>query len=384
MAAASKTGVTDDFSDSPWWLPLVTFLVILEVLLLLLWYVASSLLRRSKASDASEDSAAKQTAQPELGNGNHLVLVNAAPCGPKGQDSRSDALQATEFDSGICHGSWLCMHKPTDDPETMERADYPHAEHLHGRKRLWEFRLQLKFREEVPGDMFFGCEQDRYYHVPTVEKYISSSVISLLRHASGDGMYQTHGDDPRYVRGENERPAIVFPLWVMDQLIISNEGEEPPSLVDPQFCSYGIIRAQDRKGMQEAIKDLKFRPGPTFTFGFWCIAQFVDAVGWKVPARGVIPEVKLNEIGTHPPAYITMYSLKPECEWEVQEARDTRHLDSRKIYIWRVAIWSSLMPPEPERKQELLAKASTTMKRRSSEGSLRNRQKGFCWCSPWG
>lgn len=35
-------------------------------------------------------------------------------------------------------------------------------------------------------------------------------------------------------------------------------------------------------------------------WGFWCIAQFVDAIGWRVPARGVIPEVKLNEIGTHP------------------------------------------------------------------------------------
>lgn len=116
---------------------------------------------------------------------------------------------------------------------------------------------------------------------------------------------------------------------------------------DPDFSTYGIIRAENRKGMQEALSGLVFQPGRTYTFGssaqatgldfngfymispdftrfhlsvaflvcsgrffsedvfdvvwgFWCIAQFVDAIGWRVPARGVIPEVKLNEIGTHP------------------------------------------------------------------------------------
>ena len=34
----------------------------------------------------------------------------------------------------------------------------------------------------------------------------------------------------RYVKGEAERPHVVFPLWVMDQLIISEEGEEAPKL----------------------------------------------------------------------------------------------------------------------------------------------------------
>ena len=68
--------------------------------------------------------------------------------------------------------------------------------------------------------------------------------------------------------------------------------------------------------MQEALNGLEFKPGRTFTFGFWCIAQFVDAIGWRVSLGSVakdgrcqgldevsLPEVKLNEIGTHPPFY---------------------------------------------------------------------------------
>ncbi|CAE7391264.1 Zfp36l1 [Symbiodinium sp. CCMP2456] len=341
--------------------------------LLALWFLVSSAQKMWSNSSRTEVEQESLDTEPVPGSeSGHLLVANAAPCGPRGKWAPSYSTEPTEFDSGICHGSWLCIHKPTADAERMKAGDYPFADHLHTRKRLWEFRLQLKFRESVPaGNVFFGCEQDRYYHVGTIERYISSSVIALLRKASGDAMYQTHGDDPKYVQGEAERPTIAFPLWVMDQLIITEEGDDPPALNDPDFSSYGTVRALDRKRMQEVMQGLDFQPGRTFTFGFWCIAQFVDAVGWRVPARGVIPEVKLNEIGTHPPIYITMYLLSNRDEWNVQGTRDERHLDSRKIYIWRVAAWSSpclreprvfdepclcetsgLLPPTPKRQKE--------------------------------
>ncbi|CAL1173791.1 unnamed protein product [Cladocopium goreaui] len=328
------------------------------------WYI----LQRMTKSEAREKSLPTIT---EESTSPHLVLTNASPCGPPGVSSRSDNVEPVEFDSGICHGSWFCVHKPTYEPDRMQSGKYPLAEHLHQRKRLWEWRLQLRFRDCVSADsVYFGCEQDRYYHVGTVERYISSSVISLLRHASADNMYQTHGEDPASVRGEAERPTIAFPLWVMDQLIITEEGEEAPKLDDPDFSTYGIIRAQNRKGMQEALHGLEFKPGRTFTFGFWCIAQFVDAIGWRVPARGVIPEVKLNEIGTHPPIYVTMYLLRPQDQWtDVQGRRDTRHLDSRKIYIWRVSLWSSALPPPLERQKDLQGAAFARRRLSSGDGA---------------
>ena len=36
---------------------------------------------------------------------------------------------------------------------------------------------------------------------------------------------------------------------------------------DPDFSTYGIIRAENRKGMQEALSGLVFQPGRTYTFG---------------------------------------------------------------------------------------------------------------------
>eukprot|EP00438_Fugacium_kawagutii_P031295 Skav201233 [mRNA] locus=scaffold4162:159047:180794:+ [translate_table: standard] len=263
----------------------------------------------------------------------------------------------------------MCVHKPTHEPEKMRSGKYALSEHLHQRKRLWEWRLQLRFRDVVQADnVFFGCEQDRYYHVGTVDRYISSSVIALLRQAA-DNVYQTHGEDPATTRGEAERPTIAFPLWVMDQMIITEEGEEAPKLDDPDFSSYGIIKAQNRKGMQEALQGLEFQPGRTYTFGFWCVAQAVDAIGWKVPARALIPEIKLNEIGTHPPIYICMYILRPQDQWtDVQGRHDTRHLDSRKIYIWRTSLWSSALPPPLERQKELQGAAFARRRISSGDG----------------
>lgn len=346
-------------------------MVMLEAAVLIVWALVYITRRMTKSvpADSLELSATKENQDESP----HLVLTNASPCGPPAS-SRSDNVEPVSFDSGICHGSWLCVHKPTYEPDRMASGKYPLAEHLHERKRLWEWRLQLRFRDSVSADsVYFGCEQDRYYHVGTVERYISSSVISLLRHASADNMYQTHGEDPASVHGEAERPTIAFPLWVMDQLIITEEGEEAPKLNDPDFSTYGIIRAQNRKGMQEALNGLEFKPGRTFTFGFWCIAQFVDAIGWRVPARGVIPEVKLNEIGTHPPIYVTIYLLRPQDQWtDVQGRRDTRHLDSRKIYIWRVSLWSSALPPPLERQKELQGAAFHRRRMLSADGEAKS------------
>merc|ERR1739845_91483 len=108
--------------------------------------------------------------------------------------------------------------------------------------------------------------------------------------------------------------------------------------------------------MGKALDQLELGPGKVFTFSFWCIAQFVDAIGWKAPKRGIIPESRLNDLGTHPPCYIVMYSLKPREQWQsVHGPGDERHLDSRKSYCMRLGMWSSLLPASAERARELMA-----------------------------
>jgi len=361
-------------------------IVTIELIVLLLWVVSKayrSIVSGKKADKGRLDETPSEKASEfgdEYGVPEHIVLVNAAPLRPKGVRHHSNASQPAHFDSDTCHGSYIMLHKPTADEERMETGDYPHADHMHDRRRLWEFRCQFNFRHKVEGDIYFGCEQDKYVPVSAVERYLGSTVTSMLRRAA-KGMYQSHGDDPASTEGECERPGIVFPLWVMDQLIVTPDGDDVPSLVDPDFHTFGMTKSHDRKAMRVQMDNLQMSPGQTYTFSFWCIGQFIDAIHWKAPSRGLIPETRLNEVGTNPPCYFVMYAFKPKDQWRsVQGSHDNRHLDSRKNYLLRAGFWSSLLPPSPQREKELMAKDHDYQEKLVGQGSLRRAARSGCFC----
>jgi hypothetical protein len=313
-------------------------------------------LRKSKPDSSKQAADGTKRMNSLAESKESLVFVNALPSQPPdGTPSLSNALEPSSFDSGVCYGKFLSLHKPTDNPERCASGEYPYAAHMHGRRRNWEFRIQLTFRESIEGDFFFGAEQDRYYPVGIAERYASGAMISVLKRAA-TGMYQTHGDDPAATQGECERPEIVFPLWVMDQLIVTMENERPPSLRDPNFSCLGISKTQDRAAMRNALSGLQFSAGCTYTFGFWCVSPFVDGIAWscKSPFGDLLPPVRLTDLGTHPPAFLTLYALKPKEQWMEADKQDGRHLDSRKVYLWRVAFWSSMYPPTSQRVRELI------------------------------
>jgi len=150
-----------------------------------------------------------------------------------------------------------------------------------------------------------------------------------------------------------ERPCNVYPIWVMDQLVLTPAGEKPPELTSDKLPQLGMIKANDRKAMKQTLDELQFEEGVTYTFGFWCVSQFVDGIKWKATLGGPLG-ASLSDVGTHPPAYLSMYYVKPREEWtDVRGRHDQRHLDSRKHYIFRAAFWSSLHPPVPTRVKEL-------------------------------
>jgi len=282
-----------------------------------------------------------------------ISAVLAGPSSPAGTTLHNNDEAATNFDCGSASGSVLLLHKPTGDWSCNESGNYRYGQqHMHGRKRLWEFRWQLKFKTPVQGDVFIGLEQDRYEPVSWVQRCAASSVLAALRGASGGAMYHSYGDDPSESSSETEteRPAVVFLLSLIDQLIVTPEGEQPPSLSDPSFPDYGLTKANDRKAFRTALADLELVPGPTYSFGFWSVSQFCDGIRWQAPMRGLMPKVNFQDIGIHPPCFFVMYSLKPQAE---DEKSDRRHLDSRKSYYVRLAYWSSLVPPDPLRAREL-------------------------------
>lgn len=276
-----------------------------------------------------------------------MLTVLADPCRPVGSVAFNNEPEALAFECDAASGCVLMIHRPTCDPGANESGMYPYGDHMHGRRRLWEARWQLTFRRKVDGQVFLGLEQDKYMVVKWAQRVVAGNVLAVLRRTSGGAMYHSYGDDPTKVKGELERPTVVFPVSVIDQLIITPEGEPPPRLSDPLFPTWGITKSNDRKAFRAAVDTLELVPGPTYTFAFWALAQFADAIGWRAPARGLLPEVPFRDIGIRPPCFFAMYSLP---------RGGGRHLDSRKSYLLRMAYWSTLSPPEAARAEELLSR----------------------------
>lgn len=304
----------------------------------------------------------KTAENSEHEEGHHLAFVLAEPCGPSHTPFASNALEAQPFETDVCNGKVLVLHKPTTEPERIKTGDYPYASHMHGRKRTFEVRIQICFKSgfkssKSRGELFFGAELDRFHKMGALELYFGRSLNDMIKRCA-TGMYQSYGDDPDRVAGELERPCNVYPIWVMDQLVVTPEGEKAPELTSDKFPQQGMIKANDRKAMKRTIDELEFEEGVTYTFGFWCVSQFVDGIKWKATLGGPL-DASLSALGTHPPAYLSMYYVKPREEWtDVQGRHDQRHLDSRKHYIFRAAFWSSLHPPVPTRVKELTTEVS--------------------------
>lgn len=328
--------------------------------LLLVWALGGTAVRHGKGGKGSIAGGASQQQEADQEKG-HLTLVLAEPCGPCREPFASNELEARPFETDICSGKVLVLHKPTADPERMRTGDYPYAKHMHSRKRTFEVRIQICFKDvQRGGKVYFGCELDRFYKIGAVELYFGRSINDMIKRCA-TGMYQSYGDDPDRVTGELERPCNVYPIWVMDQLIVTPAGQAPPELTSDEFPQLGMIKANDRKAMRKTIDELEFEAGVTYTFGFWCVSQFVDGINWKATLGGPL-DTSLSALGTHPPAYLSMYYVRPREEWtDIRGFNDNRHLDSRKDYIFRAAFWSSLQPPLPHRVQELTSEKCALM-----------------------
>merc|ERR1719446_140907 len=116
-------------------------------------------------------------------------------------------------------------------------------------------------------------------------------------------------------------------------------------LNDPNFMNMGIKRADDVKAYARTMDNLKFKVGPTYTFSFWSISTLIDNVMWRI--GGVIPGVTIdfNQFCGRPPVHLVIYTLRPQ----LPGSTETRHLDSRKCYLFHLAFWSSLSQPPPAR-----------------------------------
>lgn len=247
--------------------------------------------------------------------------------------------QGYPFDNEFASGLFLATHRPTYDKALDKSGDWIYGEHYKGRKRLWEHRLQICFKKPIPrGGLRFGIELEEYVPLNKPTKKLMEGVVSMLRRVVGNDLYHSVGDNPKEVDGELERPVFAMPLWAFDQFIETPEGETPPDLADPQFCHFGHLRTADRGAFVDIMNTLDLQVGKTYTFAFWGISQFLDAVRWEV--KGVVPlvPVDFNTFCGKPPVHLVLYTLN-------DSEQETRHLQSRKNYCFRLPFWSSKKPP---------------------------------------
>merc|ERR1719261_780024 len=130
-----------------------------------------------------------------------------------------------QSENDLCTTKILVMHCPTHEPRRTTTGEYPFSWHLGERKRNWEIRLQLRFKQ-IPERLFFGVELAKYVPVSGTARAVQKALVAACRKIVGD-CYHSPGDDPKATAGECELPTFVMPIWAFDQYEVSDPGKEP-------------------------------------------------------------------------------------------------------------------------------------------------------------
>jgi len=327
--------------------------------------------RRSKSVAEAAAAAATEAAAAAVASGADRWAAYSDPlrwaCLPKGCPHPGNQERAEDHESDLCSVKILPIHRPTHEPWREQTGQYPFAWHMEGRKRLWEIRVQLRFKQVPTSKMYFGINLGEYVPVSGFSKRLQGTLVRACRSVVGD-LYHSVGDDPKRVQGEVEPPTFVMPMWAFDQFIVSEPGDEPH--LWGSLEGLGMRRTDGINAYIKAIRSTidSFSTDRVYTFSFWGVSQFLDCMKWEI-CGGFLPGIRVdfNKLCGSPPVYVAMYEMPGVRETDA----DRRHLPSRKKYYFHVAMWSKLRPPKPALLEPLLGKREGT--ERSPKGAHRRR-----------
>eukprot|EP00440_Ansanella_granifera_P039133 gb/GFBE01042453.1/.p1 GENE.gb/GFBE01042453.1/~~gb/GFBE01042453.1/.p1 ORF type:complete len:408 (+),score=78.47 gb/GFBE01042453.1/:1-1224(+) len=275
--------------------------------------------------------------------------------------------QTQDFENDMCSVKCVAMHRPTHEPQREETGDYPYSWHLAGRKRLWEIRIQLRFKRVPTSKIYFGIELSDCAEASAMGRHLKAVLVRAVQSVVGADFYYTDGETPSQV-GEGEEaepPTFVMPLWAFDQFVVSEVGQEPDLTGDLE--GVGMRRTE---GLKAYVRELKaciegFSTDKVYTFSIWGVSQFLDCMRWE--AKGIIPGMSFpfSRFGLRPPLNIAIYEIPGIYP-------DKRHLVSRKRYYLSVAMWSMLEPPGADKLRELLG---DHVDARKSDSSTKQRRQ---------
>lgn len=259
-------------------------------------------------------------------------------------DSRCTGSQTPEvIENDLCSLKVVVMHKPTHDASLRKSYKYPYGSHLGGKKRLWEVRLQLRFKHAPVNPLFFGVELSSFIALEWAARQAQKALVSACTTIVGD-LYHTNGDDPAQARGggELEPPTVAMPLWAFDYFEVSDQGKEPD--LSGEMKS-GLNRADDVQKYIAAMKAAmsSVSTDKVYTFCFWGVSRFLDAIKWEVTGDTGLPiSLDFNQLCGAAPIYLVIYEL----DNVARSAKDQKHMRSNKKYYVNVACWSTLNVPK--------------------------------------
>lgn len=255
---------------------------------------------------------------------------------------RANMLEPVVMENDLCKIKGIALHRPTHQPWREKNGDYPYSWHFQDRKRIWEVRIQMRFKRLPEGPLYFGLEM-RYVTMTLSANVMRAKnlVLRALRSVIGSEFYQSPGEDPLVTVGEAEPPTFAMPLWAIDQFHEAEPGSEPEITGDME--GIGVRRTDGFAAYIRALKAALANPSTdrVYTLCFWGVSRFADAIHWEV--RGLWPGFRLdaNKLCGAPPVYVVLYELPG-----YGETADKRHLVSKKRYYFKVAMWSELRPAE--------------------------------------
>jgi len=260
-----------------------------------------------------------------------------------------DVVQPVSHENDFMKVTAVFIHRPTDCPATIAQGEYPWSEHFHGRKRFWEFRLQIQYRRlpAAPQSQYFGLELSQPTTAPSaIKSAVRSAILGMLRKGCGDIFYVSVGDIPDGSVGEAEQSTVAIPITASDQFHVCPKGDLPPDIAEPLgLAGKGMLRANGRAAYTKALtaKLENLSCDEVYTFGIWGIAQFIDVAQWQMRGAGTSMEITSILGGRRIPINGAFYELLPG-----QTPGESRHLDSRKNYWFQGALWSVLQPPNAD------------------------------------
>lgn len=279
-------------------------------------------------------------------------------------------------------GRCLFLHRPLasyeDSADDGQGRGYPYEQHFQGRKRLWEWRLQGRFKRR-PGTVYCGIELEDYVPVSFGTRAMMRAILPLVKRVlQCDLLHHELGreGDPTL------RPTCVVPIWAADNTLVHEDPADAPDLA----CTT-LPEGFSRKSARQYWETIwagggpsweEPHGGPTFTFAVWGPSQMLDLRQWVFRRLPLMlgRELSMEPFCGRQPVHAVLYELDGGSSWAVE------HRQSRKVYSTDVRIMPQALWQERAAEEDLEASLGEDAEEAAeATPRLRRSPSGESFCS---